>query len=177
VVATGMDGASMAAIEPARPRAPSRAAPLIAPAMATAEPAEELTAAEAAWTMEAPAAEQPEATLFDIEPAIEEPAMTFEPQAEPVVARIVDPMVEDDEDEAPLVTERYEEAPRKSGWLSLFGGRQQQRYDAPAAPSAPAPQRAAAGGRGSAAPQMIEEVDADANDDLEIPSFLRRLAN
>jgi cell division protein FtsZ len=84
-------------------------------------------------------------------------------------------MVDEDEEEPLVADSHYEEAPRKSGWLSLFGGR--QRYEAPAAPTAPAPQRAAAGGRSAAAPQMIEEAAPDENDDLEIPSFLRRLAN
>ena len=178
VVATGMDGASMAAIEPARPRMPSRAAPLIAPQTAQAEAAEMEPVRAEAWTMEAEP-EPVETSLFDIEPVEEEqPALVFEEpvfEAAPApVARIVDPMV--DEDEEPLMADsHYEEAPRKSGWLSLFGGR--QRYEAPAAPTAPAPQRAAAGGRSAAAPQMIEEAAPDENDDLEIPSFLRRLAN
>jgi cell division protein FtsZ len=185
VVATGMDGASMAAIEPARPRMPNRAAPLIAPAMQTPaeEPAEMEPVRADAWTMEAPAADLPEATLFDIEQEVEaEPVMAFddEPEihAEPVITRIVDPMVEDEDEDAPLVTERYEEAPRKSGWLSLFGGRQRQEHSgATYSEPAPAPQRAVGGGGAAAAPQMIEDVDADENDDLEIPSFLRRLAN
>jgi cell division protein FtsZ len=82
-------------------------------------------------------------------------------------------MVEDDDE--PLVADvHHEDAPRKSGWLSLFGGR--QRYEAPAAPS-PAPQRASAGGGAAAAPQVMEEPEIEDNDDLEIPSFLRRLAN
>ncbi|HYG28334.1 MAG TPA: cell division protein FtsZ [Caulobacteraceae bacterium] len=181
VVATGMDGASMAAIEPARPRAQNRAAPLIAPPMAPAEPAPEVEPVRAeAWTMEAetPHMDEPPASLFD-EPQAEEeqPALTFdEPavEAEPApVARIVDPMVDEEEDE-PLVAECYEpEEPRKGGWLSLFGGR--PRHEAPA--PAPEPRRAASGGAAAAAPQAMQEPEIEENDDLEIPSFLRRLAN
>jgi len=176
VVATGMDGASMAAIEPARPRVANRAAPLVAPPMAAAEPEEREPVRAEAWTMEARDAEP---VLFETEAEAEEEqaALLFdEPEIEiapePVIKKIVDPMVEDDEE--PLVAEtHHDDAPRKSGWLSLFGGR--QRYEAPA--PAPAPQRAAAGGGAAAAPQVMEEPEIEDNDDLEIPSFLRRLAN
>ncbi|MGE5501786.1 MAG: cell division protein FtsZ, partial [Ignavibacteriales bacterium] len=113
--------------------------------------------------------EEEQATLSFEEPEIVAPA----PAPEPTIKKIVDPMVE--EDDEPLVAERYEEQPRKSGWLSLFGGR--QRYEAPAPASAPAPQRAAAGGGGAPAPQLMEAPEIEDNDDLEIPSFLRRLAN
>ncbi|HEX5776348.1 MAG TPA: cell division protein FtsZ [Caulobacteraceae bacterium] len=179
VVATGMDGASMAAIEPARPRVPNRAAPLMAPqAQAPApEPVVEPVRAEA-WTMEAETAHLPEPTFFEAETEEVQPALTFDtPAAQPepaVVARIVDPMV-DDEDE-PLVAEtHYEDAPRKSGWLSLFGGR--PRPEPSGATYHPAPQRAAAGGVSAAVAQPVEEAHHEENDDLEIPSFLRRLAN
>ncbi|HEX6859880.1 MAG TPA: cell division protein FtsZ [Caulobacteraceae bacterium] len=179
VVATGMDGASMAAIEPAHQRPASRAAPLMAPQAAAAEPqaeAEPVTAETWTAPAEAPHIDEP-ASLFDtVETEEEQVAITFEdPQAAPApVARIVDPMVED-EDDAPLVAERYEEEqPRKSGWLSLFGGR--PRHEAPA--PAPEPRRAAAGGGSAmAAPQILETPEIEENDDLEIPSFLRRLAN
>ena len=71
--------------------------------------------------------------------------------------------------EGPLPDPRLAPEPRR-GLLSLFGGR--PRYDTPA-PAAPAP-RASTGQASSAAPK-IEPLDAA--DDLEIPSFLRRLAN
>jgi len=176
VVATGMDGASMAAIEPAR--MPSRAAPLIAPQTAQAGYAEMEPVRAEAWTTGAPTPEMPSTTLF--EPAEEEqPALVFDepaPQMRPAaVTRIVDPAVAEMEEDEPLVADHhYDDAPRKSGWLSLFGGRQRQ--EASGATYAPAPQRAAAGGA-SAAPQMLEEAAPEDNDDLEIPSFLRRLAN
>jgi cell division protein FtsZ len=66
--------------------------------------------------------------------------------------------------------------------MSLFGGR--QRYEAPApAPepvrqSAPAPKSAAIPqARTTASAQPMESEAHDAAEDLEIPSFLRRLAN
>ena len=40
-----------------------------------------------------------------------------------------------------------------------------------------APQRAVGGGAAAAVAQPVEELQHDENDDLEIPSFLRRLAN
>ncbi|MGE5565126.1 MAG: cell division protein FtsZ [Parcubacteria group bacterium] len=185
VVATGMDGASMAAIEPARPRMTARA-PIVAPPVAQPEPevaAEPEPVRAEAWTMDARDTAVDAPSLFEAEAEVEEEQATlsFEepeivapaPAPEPTIKKIVDPMVE--EDDEPLVAERYEEQPRKSGWLSLFGGR--QRYEAPAPASAPAPQRAAAGGGGAPAPQLMEAPEIEDNDDLEIPSFLRRLAN
>jgi cell division protein FtsZ len=95
------------------------------------------------------------------EPKISQPA------ARPI-ARIVDPSVADDEDE-PLFPEtpRFsQERPQKSSWLSIFG---RPRHD-----TAPQPQlRTTAASQ--AQPALEEATDADA--DLEIPSFLRRLAN
>lgn len=185
VVATGMDGASMAAIEPARPRAQNRAAPLIAPTgpAPMAEPEIEPVRAEA-WTMDAASTDLPaaEPTFFDAEVEEEQVALTFdEPalEAEPaVVTRIVDPSVEDDEEE-PLVADHhhYEDAPRKSGWLSLFGGRNRHEPSGATYSPPPAPQRAVGGGAAAAVAQPVEETAPDENDDLEIPSFLRRLAN
>ncbi len=77
--------------------------------------------------------------------------------------------------DAPLYTDPHYEDSRqqRKGFLSLFGGRpqQQQRYDGPPAV------RATGSPGGSAAPQMMEEPQAEEGEDLEIPSFLRRLAN
>jgi cell division protein FtsZ len=129
-------------------------------------------------TIEAPAAPEP----FPVA------AAAAEPEARPTI-RIIDPSVED-EDEGlylepdaaqggrPLAhpEDRHE---GKKGWLSLFGGR--QRYDAPSipavgAPNPPAPRAAVQ--RGGAQPALQAEPEAlDATEDLDIPSFLRRLAN
>jgi cell division protein FtsZ len=93
------------------------------------------------------------------------------------VARIVDPAVaEEEEGDAPLFAEpAYESRKPRGGFLSLFGGGR-PRYDAPA--SAPAP-RASASVRGGAMPLEAAqpEEQAESAEDLEIPSFLRRLAN
>jgi cell division protein FtsZ len=85
-------------------------------------------------------------------------------------------------------TDEYEQdhhaEPRKGGWLSLFGGR--PRYDAPTSasrlpgpppPQAPAPRPVAQRGGGAQAIAQAPAELSDANEDLDIPSFLRRLAN
>jgi cell division protein FtsZ len=199
VVATGMDGASIAAIEPARPqRVNATAKPLIvepvqpiaqqpAPQPAYEQP---VRAAEPAW--QAPRAE---AQRFEPAPSYEpEPELTFDappaPTPPPVITPpaqhtmrveqprtvIVDPLVaEEGELDAPLYADPHFEDSRqqRKGFLSLFGGRpqQQQRYEGPPAV------RATGRAQTAAAPQMMEEPQADEGEDLEIPSFLRRLAN
>jgi cell division protein FtsZ len=169
VVATGMDGASIAAIEPKMERRAMTAPPLMAE---TNRPAAEEIAA--------PAYGQP---VLASEAADEEqPDLYAAPPLAPVAAeaapltRIVDPSVAEEGD-APLFAEpAYEERRPRGGFLSLFGGR--PRYDAPShapqqAQPRPAPSRGGAQPVEAAAP----EEEADAGEDLEIPSFLRRLAN
>ncbi len=120
-------------------------------------------------------------------------------------SRIVDPMAAEDGDEpylappverplintvtgrtytrpgAPPLPDPRAPEPRKSGWLSLFGGR--QRYEDAPAPPAQAPQGRASGGAPPAssaatAAKLQPTLDPEEPvDDLEIPSFLRRLAN
>jgi cell division protein FtsZ len=166
VVATGMDGASMAAIEPhllrARDSEPAMAAEL-APEPETANDLEPVAAeapAEAARV-----AAQAGFTFGESEAAKVQAA----PAPQPVVARIVDPSVAADEDEPLFAPSRYADDRRqKGGWLSLFGGRR------PEAPSG-APARAATSAQ--PAPEAFEDEEDEANEDLEIPSFLRRLAN
>ena len=216
VVATGMDGASIAAIEPKMERRPLQAPPLRAPEVtqAPAQPAEPVRsiyatpAAQTARTYEPaaytpPPASEPQPHHEYVRPtaaitpppapveesqadlyAPPEPVITQRPlitpaaqtYAEPApISRIVDPMVADEEEDEPLFGETVFEdrRPQKSGgFLSLFGSR--PRYDAPAAAPAPrAPARGSALPVESAAPQS----QADSQEDLEIPSFLRRLAN
>ncbi|NBB15498.1 cell division protein FtsZ [Caulobacter sp. SLTY] len=210
VVATGMDGASMAAIEPTRARN-TAAKPLIAGDMRIApEPApvarpEPIVAAipepirDQSWTMAAeardsdpvrpepvtiagPAEIAPEPVaeprsdfgLFDAQPAPRQPEIRT---AATQRTLIVDPLVDESPIDEGLYVNPHDEPQeeRKNGWMSLFGGRRQNTgYQ-----SAPAPARAAFGG-GSAAParQPVEDVaQEEETDDLEIPSFLRRLAN
>jgi cell division protein FtsZ len=200
VVATGMDGASIAAIEPqrtmrvnatAKPLIVEQAAPAPAPVAETfAQPAayEPARAAEPAptpsWAAPEPQVIQP-AMSMDVQQAdlaFEEPApvAAATPAPEPVIqttaARtvIVDPLVAEDEDfDAPLYAETpfTDSRQQRKGFLSLFGGRPQQQQP-----------RTEGGmpralGRSSTAAQPIEEPQVDESEDLEIPSFLRRLAN
>jgi cell division protein FtsZ len=206
VVATGMDGAAMQLAAPtARPA--STAAPLIAPRAAqaaargvdfstrsTPEPVvhEEPAIAEAVAAQIAPEPEV-ESAAFWPEPAESQPVVQPQFQPTPVAAaeprptiRIVDPSVEEDDlylesdseprGHTPQADDRQE---GKKGWLSLFGGR--QRYDAPALPAVGAPNPPAiraAPQRGGAQPALQADSEPlDATEDLDIPSFLRRLAN
>jgi cell division protein FtsZ len=211
VVATGMDGASIAAIE-SRPVRNTRAEPLIVdrapveapiaeampePVMAAAsEPAAAaapaimrnfgpLTATRfetpASAPVAAPEAEATDESQRDLYFA--EPVLTNTPAApvvsQPVVTKIVDPMAAEEGDEPLFVDSHFgdDRRPHKGGWLSLFGGaRQQQQRDLAAAP--PAPTRAAMGGGARPAAQPMDAPEQSAEgEDLEIPSFLRRLAN
>ncbi|MGA0605065.1 cell division protein FtsZ [Phenylobacterium sp. VNQ135] len=188
VVATGMDGASIASIEPRVERRSLTAEPLRATVTPKAPEAEPVMAAavatelqpEPAFEMEAREEEQPD--IFGLPPQAE-------PQAAPApVARSFEPMAEAEraEEEEPLFAEpAFEQRKPRGGFLSLFGGR--PRYDAPAAaPQARMDARPAAGPVATAAPvrggaQPLEAVqieeEPDTAEDLEIPSFLRRLAN
>jgi cell division protein FtsZ len=209
VVATGMDGASICAIEPAPRRTSRRAEATVIEPAPIAEP--EPVFAETVLELPEPGLADPEPVFVKLhlepepepvqapvlEPAPAEPVrasasqpsrsfkasepvleteMSFEaPTPEPKitqpasrpVARIVDPSVADDEDE-PLFPEtpRFgQERPQKSSWLSIFG---RPRHDV-----APQPQLRTAAS--NAQPALAEAADDD--EDLEIPSFLRRLAN
>jgi cell division protein FtsZ len=166
VVATGMDGASIAAIEPKiERRANTAAQPLVVapaaePAVAEAEP-EPVMAVDAE-------AEEEQGDLYAAPPVA-----AAEPAPAPRVTRIVDPAVADEgEADEPLFAEPYEARKPRGGFLSLFGGRRAA-YDAPAPASRAAPVR------GGAQPVQAAEPEAQAEpgEDLEIPSFLRRLAN
>jgi cell division protein FtsZ len=99
-----------------------------------------------------------------------------EPVRAPTVSRIVDPAVDEAPADEPLFAEPYESRRPRGGFLSLFGGR--PRYDAPPQ-AAPAPAPRASASRGGALPvETPAPVDQpEAGEDLEIPSFLRRLAN
>jgi len=216
VVATGMDGIAISAIEPApsrssrrREMAAAEPAPIYQPEPVAADPTPVLPEPEPVFAMVEPepepiaapviepviaepvrqVASQSGRTFKAPEPALE-PEMKFEPPepirhapeprqaAEPRVAqpaavrpgaRIVDPSVADDEDE-PLFAEspRFgQERPQKSSWLSIFG---RPRHD-----PAPQPQLRTAATR--QAQPALQEAPDDAEEDLEIPSFLRRLAN
>ncbi|HXA40240.1 MAG TPA: cell division protein FtsZ [Phenylobacterium sp.] len=174
VVATGMDGASIAAIEPKLERRPmtapalrlseTGAVPAEAPAYA---PAAEPALASAALEEEQPdlyAAPAPVAHPPAPEPAVIQP-----------VARIVDPAVSEPQDEPLFAEPAYEERRPRGGFLSIFGSR--PRYDAPQPAAAPAPRPQPSRGGALPAEAAAPEEAAHQGEDLEIPSFLRRLAN
>lgn len=207
VVATGMDGASIQQIEPKPVARNTHAQPLIAEtarpapqpapapvhqqpiAQAPAQPEIRPGARYEARPMDRPTsasaypepayepAPQPQAQadLYAQPEAAYEPEPVYEPAPAPAprVTRIVDPLVAE-ADEEPLYTEHYDDRrqqQKSGGWMSLFGGGRQQRYE-------PAPQPQARQ-TGSVRPQLqpIDPPQADDGEDLEIPSFLRRLAN
>jgi cell division protein FtsZ len=205
VVATGMDGMSISAIEPAPRRSTPVRRPEQVPPMPTyVEPEPEpMPVIEAEYapieppiaarqilpepvqepvyeaprpapqpvmqqrSYQAPAPYVEPEMAFEPPPAPPEPKIT-QPQARPV-ARIVDPSVADEEDMEPLFpeTSHYaDERRQKGGWLSIFG---KPRHEAPQSHQ----QQAAR----SSGPQLMAEAPPEETDDLEIPSFLRRLAN
>ncbi|HEY1449254.1 MAG TPA: cell division protein FtsZ [Caulobacteraceae bacterium] len=160
VVATGMDGASIAAIEPHFQPARAATAPIVI------EPEPDL-AEELPVLVLSPVA-------TSVPAQIDQTGFTFEdiPASAPVVplptpARVVKPVAADD-DEPLFPTPRYGDDRRQKGnWLSLFGGR---RHDGPSAQI-----RALSAAQPGV--DTFEEEDAAQDEDLEIPSFLRRLAN
>jgi cell division protein FtsZ len=146
-------------------------------------------AAQPAWKFEehasAAAAEvhaaQPSLLDHDVAPA----------RSEPLVAQTHSFSAPEAHEEEPLFPsiDHGERRQQKGGWLSLFGGGR-PRYDAPA-PSAREPVRESlrepmrerpaappvAQSRTVSAAQLAEEPKSDEGEDLNIPSFLRRLAN
>ena len=195
VVATGMDGASIQAIEPkAIPRAniappalkisdvPAYTAPTSPAAAAPAAPI--AAAPEPAYAPPPVAQPAPEPVIQQApaEPVRQsgfgfespEPAVVEVARPAPVT-RIVDPAVADEEDEPLFADSNFggERREQKGGWVSLSGGR--PRYESQPMGNPAPQQRAVAGGR--PAPLAAEEAQPEESDDLEIPSFLRRLAN
>jgi cell division protein FtsZ len=202
VVATGMDGASIQAAQPRFERAPvAPPQPVRAPEPEPVRSYERAVYAEPQPAPQPIMAREPEPVIaqevetpaYAPQPAIfrEEPPVQADLIPEPVVAaapapapeqpqisrpvtRIVDPSVAEDEEDSPLFSPHiyeHERRPQRGGFLSLFGNR--QRYEAPPAPARPAPMR------GGAQPMeaQMEDSAPDNGEDLEIPSFLRRLAN
>jgi cell division protein FtsZ len=139
------------------------------------------------WSFDEPVEAAPvaEPMIAAIQPDLIEADM-FEPQA---AAPAVTMEAEAAHEGEPLFPEMRDDrrSQQKGGWLSLFGGGR-PRYEA-APPSAPAPvaRETAEARPAAAAPvvqarsvgsaQMAEEPRSDAGEDLNIPAFLRRLAN
>ena len=202
VVATGMDGSSMIAQESRSFRsvtAAARKAPAPAPAVeeesaiAAAESASgdvemfeqplslETAAPEPGWMFDEPvsaaaetAPSQPSLLDEDMGPA----------KVEPLAAEthhFIDPEAIEEEPLFPAI-HHEERRPQKGGWLSLFGGGR-PRYETPApAPRDLGAERPAAAtpipqARTTTSAQLAEEPKSEEGEDLNIPSFLRRLAN
>jgi cell division protein FtsZ len=85
-----------------------------------------------------------------------------------------EPLAAEAESDAPLFPERNYADRRRSGFMGLFGGRARPAPEEP--PAAPSYRQAPTRGATALQPQP-EDEPLDASDDLEIPSFLRRLAN
>ncbi|HZZ32483.1 MAG TPA: cell division protein FtsZ [Phenylobacterium sp.] len=176
VVATGMDGASMAAIEPKLERRP-----MTAPALRLSEAGSAPAGAPAYAPAPAAAPAFATAALDEDQPDLyAAPApVAYQPAPEPVVtqpiARIVDPAVSEPQDEPLFAEPAYEERRPRGGFLSIFGSR--PRYDAPRPAAAPAPRPQPSRGGALAAEAAAPVEETHQGEDLEIPSFLRRLAN
>ncbi len=171
VVATGMDGASIAAIEPKLERRPMTAPPLMMPERSAASDLAPAYASTPEPLLEPALAEAAEEEQPDLYAA---PVAHAQPVVVAPVTRIVDPAAAEPEDEPLFAEPAFEERRPRGGFLSIFGSR--PRYDAPqpaAARTTPAPSRGGALPAEAAAP----EEEAQHGEDLEIPSFLRRLAN
>jgi cell division protein FtsZ len=174
VVATGMDGASISAIEPVeemRARA-ARPAAQTARESAGARPAAAVQGAPA----QAPAAvaEPARPPLTVVQTTVGQGGPRFDPPGgvrppvTPEIKRIVDPLAADAQD-LPLFPGmlRPEEPRQRRGILSLFG--QNRKAARPAA---------TAGGAGpQPAYDLAEEHELDPSKERDIPAFLRRLAN
>ncbi len=182
VVATGMDGASIAAIEHQQPARREAVRPPVhesrwEPVQPEAAPEELEPVMAAAMAHEpAPAYErEPEfMTALAAEPelaAMAQPDFGFDAPVARSTARVEAASSEMDQDDEPLFGPNHyaDERRQKGGWLSLFGRPRQE----------PASRRATARSSGGAqvALDQMEDVEADEHADLEIPSFLRRLAN
>jgi cell division protein FtsZ len=172
VVATGMDGASIAAIEtfhePRRKTAPetplSAAAPVAAFVGAPAEEPELEPALELRTLAPAPAP-------MPVMAHMDQPLLFAEtPEVRPA-ARSSDLRAPDPHDEDPIFGPRHygdDRRGKSSGFLSMFGGR----------PRPEAPRTLPARTTGGALPaEALDDGEVENTAELEIPSFLRRLAN
>ncbi len=176
VVATGMDGSSIAAIESyetprSRAAKPNVLDTIVAEAHPT--PAREPEPVLAMASVASSAEPEP---IVAVEAGPKEAVMLFEAPLAPrpatpaptLVKRIVDPMAAEAADEPLFAPTIYSDDRRqKSGFLSLFGrGRQ-----------ASNPSSARGGSGAQQAVDALEDPEIDGAKELEIPSFLRRLAN
>ena len=180
VVATGMEGSHAQMPLTRQPRATDAVAAQPAPQPVVAAPALEPVMAEAPEFMAVEAEELPLAASVEAsdQPQGDLLAATAEPEAP--AAELED---------APLFPEPRQDERKKGGFFSLFGGRRP--YDPNGGTRAPTPAAAgpqAAPSRGGPQPlptrgntALAADLEADqapeSQEDLDIPSFLRRLAN
>jgi cell division protein FtsZ len=177
VVATGMDGASISAIEARTVRitAPVRAPEMTAPAEEMHEETESEPELEPVLEV---AQVQADPVLKIVDPAVEafeagsrEPEFELVADPAPLAARAAP------EEEALVIPQRrQDQQAQQRGWrLSLFGSRRPE----PVPDEPPMPQfrnsNAVTAAKSMSSAQVVEEAEPE--DDLEIPSFLRRLAN
>jgi cell division protein FtsZ len=182
VVATGMDGASIAAIESYQERHARESSRHSLAQAGAATPAPAPVVEPAYASMETPSPmPAPQPQLFETQDILA--PVTSREVAEPLVqatlteaddpvTKIVDHSVVEHEDEPLFPNRHFDDRRQKSGWLSLFNRPPRQE---------PSPAYRATTGRanGGAQPAMepVEDVHANQTEELEIPSFLRRLAN
>ena len=205
VVATGMDGQSIAAIEPKTQRVNSSAAPLLikdlpaaAPAPASVQqPVYSRSSNEAVRESGLKPSPQPASFGDPRRGAYEAPVETSPAaQAEPELVEdftqgdllASEPLapIDDGYDDAPAISPAFaatdDHRHKRGGLLSMFGGGRPRHEPPPPLkdyrndPGAVLKVRAAAIAAQQAA-QPAEAQQVDASEDLEIPSFLRRLAN
>jgi cell division protein FtsZ len=175
VVATGMDGASILAIEPYHePRRKTAEAPAEAMAFASVPAAEEMELEPALeLSTLAPAPTPPPAPAYAPQPAramadLDQPLLFEEPAVRPaaLAATAAEP-----HDEEPMFAPRHygdDRRGKSGGFLRMFGGR----------PRPEAPRTLPARSAGGALPvEALEDGEVENTAELEIPSFLRRLAN
>jgi cell division protein FtsZ len=174
VVATGMDGASIAAIEPKLERRPMTAPALLMPERIDAGASAAPVAEPAYAASEIADEEQPDIFAAPLAAPLYGNATAVAPVVVQPVTRIVDPAAAEPGDEPLFAEPVYEERRPRGGFLSIFGSR--PRYDAPQ-PQAAAPRAAPSRGGALPAEAAAPEEDVHQGEDLEIPSFLRRLAN
>ena len=150
----------------------------VTPRLPELEPAMAAAATEHELAVDAREEEQPD--IFSVPLSVD--AAPLAVTGEPALAVSADPThaaSQDIQDEPLFAEPHYEPRRPRGGFLSIFGGR--PRYEAPVAPAAQAPvaRTTPAPSRGGAQPlEAAAPLEAaDQNEDLEIPSFLRRLAN
>jgi cell division protein FtsZ len=183
VVATGMDGMAIQAIEPKPIRITAPALKLDQPASAPVidaefdEPAPVAAAAEAQPELiTAEMTVESQSTMQIADPAVEgEFDLTPADGSVPQIITSSGPHGRLAKEDGPLFIPERRNPSQKSGWLSLFGRQRAEPQE-----DVPVPQfrnkNAVAGSRPSSSAMPVEQGETE-QDDLEIPSFLRRLAN